>query len=655
MNLESKIKALVGPIMVIGASGFIGANILRACLAVRKDVVGTIFAGDRWRLRGVPSVNLTYFDLHNPISVSSTFKQYSPMTVFDCSSFGSYSFEQDFKRIHATNYMSFILLMESVSEMRLAAFVHAGSSSEYGRNASGPVESDMLYPNSHYAVSKAAASQAISYFGKQRGIPVVNLRLYSTYGPYEDSSRLIPTLCALSLEGKLPVLASPDVTRDFIYVGDVVYAFVTAALRMGPEVIGESFNIGTGRPTSLGDLSVIAKELFHISEEPRFDQAEGRAWDVDNWYANLDKSKAVLQWQPKIDLHEGLLLTKQWWKEHLVDAKLSMMTKKTQGVRPKNFVSVIVACYRDAQAIPIMYNRLADVFNHLCIDYEIIFVNDCSPDNSEEIIREISAHDPNVIGITHSRNFGSQAAFRSGMELAHGEACVLMDGDLQDPPELIADFVKEWRNGADVVYGRRVKRDMPYLLEACYRLFYTFLAAMSEVPIPRNAGDFSLMDRSVVYWMLQCQERDAFLRGLRAYVGFNQVGVDYIRPERTFGRSTNNWLKNIGWAKKGIFAFSRMPLHILTAFGGVATVASCVMTIFSVATRLLFPEEVPHGITYISLLVSFFGSATILGLGLLGEYIGKIFEESKARPPFIRRCLITRGEINFVNMRKSDR
>ena len=297
-----------------------------------------------------------------------------------------------------------------------------------------------------------------------------------------------------------------------------------------------------------------------------------------------------------------------------------------------------------------MHERLVALFNRLGLDYEIIFVNDCSPDNSAEVIRHITSSDPHVIGITHSK-FCSQSAFKSGMAMASKEACVLLDGDLQDPPEIIEDFVREWRAGADVVYGRRIKREMPVMLEACYRAFYRLFSALSEVPIPKDAGDFSLMDRCVVYWILQCQERDAFLRGLRAYVGFKQVGVDYIRPEWMFGVSTNNWIKNIGWAKKGIFSFSRIPLHMLTALGGFTCVGTFVLALFSVTLRLTAPELVPKGMTFLSLLVMFFGSFAILGIGLLGEYIGKIFEESKARPPFIRRDVIVHGEIRPAQLR----
>jgi dolichol-phosphate mannosyltransferase len=448
------------------------------------------------------------------------------------------------------------------------------------------------------------------------------------------------------------MFARPKVTRDFVYVNDVIAAFADAALRICPEIAGESFNIGTGIQTSLFSLAAMAMQLFEIPDKPQFSPEAGRAWDADNWYANPAKARDLLGWTAKTGLEDGLLYTRDWWKNFLMHADFSNLTKKNLPRSEKKTISAVVACYKDEQAIPIMHDRLVSVFNRLGLDYEIIFVNDCSPDNSAEVIREISARDPHVIGITHTRNFGSQSSFRSGMELASKEACVLLDGDLQDPPEVIEDFVRKWREGADVVYGRRIKREMPVLVEACYRGFYRLFAAMSEVPIPKDAGDFSLMDRSVVYWMLQCEERDAFLRGLRAYVGFKQVGVDYIRPKRMFGVSTNNWIKNIGWAKKGIFSFSRMPLHLLTAFGGLAIVGTVALAITSVLIRFLFPDSAPKGITFLSLLVMFFGSTMILGIGLLGEYIGKIFEETKARPAFIRRSLIVRGVVKPAELRK---
>ena len=647
-SLSPLIKALPGPILVIGASGFIGANLLRLLLAHRDDAVGTFFSSVSWRLAGIPTANIHFCNLHDAASVRTILARVSPKVIFDCSSFGAYSFEQDVDRIHGTNYTCFIHLLEEVARLPLHAYIHAGSSSEYGLKADAPREDAPLLPNSHYAVSKCAAAAAVSYFGKCLGLPVVNLRLYSVYGPYEDSSRLIPTLCERAARGLLPHFAKAATSRDFIHSDDVSAAFIRAAWAMKPEIAGESFNIGSGVNTSLAELAALAQELFHLSAEPQFSPKEARAWDVDIWRANPDKAQELLGWTADISLRQGLRQTFDWWRQYLQTASITNLTKKASSRPSKTSISAIIACYRDGQAIPIMYERLKAVFLRLGLDYEIIFVNDCSPDDSEEVIRAISTQDPGVIGISHSRNFGSQAAFKSGMEISSKEACVLLDGDLQDPPELIEEFIKHWRQGADVVYGRRIKREMPLWLDSCYKAFYRLFDAISEIPMPQNAGDFSLLDRSVIYWLLQCGERDSFLRGLRSYVGFTQVGVDYVRPERMFGKSTNNWIKNIGWAKKAIFSFSRLPLHLLTAFGGLSFAGAVFLALVSLFMRLFLPESVPKGVTTMLLVSLFFGSATILGLGILGEYIGKILEETKARPPFIRKNIITDGIIKGV-------
>jgi dolichol-phosphate mannosyltransferase len=308
-------------------------------------------------------------------------------------------------------------------------------------------------------------------------------------------------------------------------------------------------------------------------------------------------------------------------------------------------ISAIIACYKDAQAIPEMYQRITIVMQKLKLDYEIIFVNDNSPDNSEEIIAAITESDSRVIGISHSRNFGSQAAFKSGLDLSTKNGCVLMDGDLQDPPEMIESFVQKWREGYEVIYGKRVGRDAPLYMRFFYKLFYRVFAAFSYITIPKDAGDFALMDKKVVECILRFPERDLFLRGIRAYAGFKQTGVDYIRPERKYGSTTNNIFKNIGWAKKGVFSFSYVPLKILSAFGWVMLFLSALLMIIQIAVKYFFPLSVPHGVTTTLLLVTFFGSLNLFAISILGEYIAKIFEEVKGRPHFIRKSIIRRGNI----------
>jgi dolichol-phosphate mannosyltransferase len=642
-ELDPAIASLAGPVLVVGASGFVGANLLRRLLAVRPDVFGTMLHGSSWRLEGVPASQLLFLDLLDPGNIRAVLERVRPRTVFHCAAYGAYSFQADAERIYRTNFLALADFLEAAGALELSAFVHAGSSSEYGLNAAAPAEDAARLPNSPYAVSKSAAAELIAYHGRVRGLPCVNLRLYSLYGPYEDSSRLIPALVERGLHGALPPLVGPETGRDFVHVDDALAAFVAAAGRMGPALAGRSLNVASGRRLSIREVAEIARAAFGIAAPAAFGTMEGRAWDLAQWYGDARAAQEALGWRAAVRFEDGLARTAAWWKEFLRDHRFEELTDKLRPAQQKNSISAVVACYKDAQAIPLMHRRLSETFRKLAIDYEIIFVNDCSPDDSREVIRALSAEDPRVLGISHSRNFGSQAAFRSGMELSTRAACVLLDGDLQDPPELIEQFVARWREGYDVVYGRRVKREMPFVRGLYYKAFYRVFDALSYIPIPKDAGDFSLMDRRVVQWILRCRERDSFLRGLRAFVGFRQTGVDYDRPERAFGVSTNNLFKNLGWAKQGIFAFSKAPLVFLTVVGSGLTILTFVLMAVVATLKVLSPGLAPKGISTLLLAILFFGSLNLLGFAILGEYIGKIIDEVKLRPGFIRTEILSGG------------
>jgi len=308
-------------------------------------------------------------------------------------------------------------------------------------------------------------------------------------------------------------------------------------------------------------------------------------------------------------------------------------------------LSAVIACYKDAQAIPLMHQRLTAVFSSLAVDYEIIFVNDGSPDETDSALKDLAAKDSHVVAIEHTRNFGSQNAFVSGMQLATGDAVILLDGDLQDPPEVIPAFYEKWRQGNDVVYGRRGERKGSALLALSCRAFYKLFRGVSEVRMPLHAGDFSLMDRKVVDQLLALPETDQFLRGLRAWVGFKQAGIDYVRPERAFGRSTHSWLKNLWWAKKAIFSFSFLPLELLGYAGATMTALSFLAVVYQLVDWLRRPE-IPHGTSTIIVLILFFGSLHLLAIAMVGEYLIRVFEEAKRRPKFIRKA-IRQGENQF--------
>jgi len=306
-------------------------------------------------------------------------------------------------------------------------------------------------------------------------------------------------------------------------------------------------------------------------------------------------------------------------------------------------ISVVPIAFHDEGNIEQLYLRTTKVLKKITPNWEIIYVNDSSPDNSEQILRKLAKKDKRLTIILHSRNFGAQNAFTTGMKQAKGDAVVLMDGDLQDPPELIEDFIKKWLEGYDVVYGKRKKREksMGFVWEIIYHLFYVIFNKLSYIQVPLDAGDFSLMDRVVVDQINKLPEKDRFIRGLRAWVGFKQIGIEYIRPERYWGEgiSTTSLWKGLQWARKAIFSYSFAPLEWVF----YASIISVFITLFGILfyiTMYFIVPEAPRGFLTTLLAVLFIGSVQLVVLTLLSEYIRRIFEEVKNRPEAIVKEII---------------
>lgn len=629
------VKNLEGPIVVFGAGGFIGANLFRTIYQVRQDVFAvTSKPFIPWRLNDIDPNHILHCNIIKKDQIIDIFERYQFKTIFDLVAYGSYSKQDDIELTYETNFIGLLHLLEVTSKYSIKAYVHAGSSSEYGLNAAAPDEDGALMPNSHYAVTKASAAQMIKFYGVIKEVPIVNLRYYSIYGPYEEPDRLIPMLISRGMQSEYPPLVQPDISRDFVYIDDAIYATVLSAIHID-ILYGKSLNIASGIKTTIRDIVSVIQEIFSIQKDPNWGYMQNRKWDLKEWYGNAELAKKLINWQNETLLKDGLVKTYEWQKNY----SKPLYEEKMAQDKIRHKLSAVIACYKDVQAIPYMYNRLSATFKKISVDYEIIFINDCSPDNTNEVLQALVNKDDHVIAIEHSRNFGSQSAFLSGMDISTGDAVILLDGDLQDPPELIIQFYEKYIEGFDVIYGRRVKREGNQTLSFFYKIFYRVFRSVSYVPIPLDAGDFSLMDRKVVNELINMPETDQFMRGLRAWVGFKQTGVDYVRPERMFGVTTNNWRKNIAWARKAIFSFSFVPLELLTYIGWGLTVFSFIAIILQIILYFALPTN-PHGITSIIVLILFFGGIQMLGISILGEYQAKILEETKRRPKFIRKNIL---------------
>ncbi|WP_321371077.1 glycosyltransferase family 2 protein [uncultured Desulfuromusa sp.] len=299
-------------------------------------------------------------------------------------------------------------------------------------------------------------------------------------------------------------------------------------------------------------------------------------------------------------------------------------------------VSVVVPLYNEELVIAEMYERLTGVLEHCGSSYEIILVNDGSRDKTLQMATDICQRDKRVKLLSFSRNFGHQIAITAGMDKAAGNAIVVIDADLQDPPEVIPEMIKKWREGFQVVYGVRSERKG----ESWFKLFtasafYRVLKRMTSVDIPVDTGDFRLMDRRVMLEFLQMREQARFVRGMVSWVGFRQGEVLYSRDERFAGETKYPFKKMLKFAIDGMLSFSQIPLKISSAFGMISAVISFIFMIYGIFVKFFYPEQAIPGWASLFSAVLFIGGVQLICIGVLGEYIGRIHEEIKKRPLYI--------------------
>jgi glycosyltransferase involved in cell wall biosynthesis len=298
-------------------------------------------------------------------------------------------------------------------------------------------------------------------------------------------------------------------------------------------------------------------------------------------------------------------------------------------------VSVVAPVFNEETILPELYRRVRDVLDGAGEDWELVLVNDGSRDRSPEIMRQLHAQDPRVKVIYFARNFGHQVAITAGADYARGDAVVIIDADLQDPPEVIPDLLAKWREGYEVIYAVRAQRmGETWFKEFTAKAFYRIIYRITEVDIPKDTGDFRLMDRKAVDAMKGMREKHRFMRGLSVWIGFRQTGVEYVRAERYAGVTKYPLKKMLKFALDGITSFSYLPLQLAT-YVGFACAALAVLGIIVTVILRLSGSQAFYGQATTLVSVLFLGGVQLISLGIIGEYLGRIYDEVKGRPLYI--------------------
>ena len=313
-------------------------------------------------------------------------------------------------------------------------------------------------------------------------------------------------------------------------------------------------------------------------------------------------------------------------------------------------LSVVVPVFNEASGLDALHERVSSTLRHAGVAYEIVLVDDGSRDGSWERMAALAERDPHLVLVRLSRNFGHQVAITAGLDHACGEAVVVMDADLQDPPEVVPQMIERWRAGYDVVYGRRERRLGEGLFKrATASLFYRLVRRLTAVEIPADTGDFRLMSRRAVEAFRSLQERNRFVRGMVAWVGFRQTAVDYVREARHAGETKYPVRKMVRFAGDAIFSFSHVPLRFATGLGLASSTAGFGYAVYAILARVLGWPTV-QGWASLMVAIIFLVGVQLISLGIIGEYIGRIYDEVKARPLYLTDTVV-RGQAAASRLR----
>jgi dolichol-phosphate mannosyltransferase len=639
-------------VLITGGGGFLGAGLARRLLDAGHEVHLLLRpGGSRRRLADLEGrFHAHDADLLDGPAVKRAVAACRPEVVFHLAAEGVHGGRGLDESVRG-NVLATAHLLEALEGHDYRALVHAGSGAEYGPREGAIPEDAPLCPATDYAAAKAAASLLVLAQAR-RGRPAVVVRIFGAYGPGEAPARLVPYVMGCCRDGVAARVSAGEQRRDFVFADDV-HELLLAAAR-DPSA-GPVLHAGTGQAHRVRDVVEAVRRLCGPGPGPVYG-AHQRPGEPALYLADVARTTDRTGWRPRHDLEAGLHRTWEWFRAAPAAGAVSFFgarefrppgaaemaappnpdttaaSSATEGrmAAEEPWLSLVVPVLDEEEVLGETYAVLTRILAGLGRPYEVIVVDNGSTDRTPGIAAGLCRHDPRWRYLRLSRNFGYQNSITAGMLAAAGEGILVIDADLQDPPELIPQFVARWQEGYDVVYGVRARR----VGEPLWRTVPTMLAMRlitwmsDEFKLPAHSGDFRLISRRVRDAFAQLPENNRYVRGLIHWLGFRQVGVPYTRLGRTRGSSKVNWPHLIGFTCNAIINFSIKPVRFFALLGlGVLGLAA-------VLAALWLPG-MAGGMTGVHLLLLLNLGVLGCGVGALGEYLAKVHLDGKRRPLFL--------------------
>ncbi len=613
-------------VLLTGATGFLGSH-LAFRLAQQDAEVDVVVRADSaipfWWGKAASRIRV-HRHSGSTEHMIEILKIVRPDIVYHCAThFVAEHEPQHLELLVQSNVLFGTQLLEAMEKTGVRRLVNTGTFWQH--------KEDGNFPISLYAATKQAFEAVLDYFVDAHKFDVVTLKLYDGYGPHDRRRKLIPTLLEIAHRPRKIEMSPGHQLIDLVFVDDIIAALQVGAKRLKNRdaSLHERFAVRSGSLLSLRDVVATFEKVSDAKITVAWGARPYRNREVMVPWAG----EVLPDWSPRVGLEEGLRRTVESYRTEPV---LSF------GGRRK-LISYVAPCFNEKENIRPLCQRISNLYPQSTeFDVEIILVENGSSDNSDELIRDLHRSDPRIKMLKLSRNFGYSGAISAGLQHARGDWIVILDGDQQDPPELVPAMIEKALEGFDVVYGVRTKRHGSRLKSFLYGWFYRLYRLMADIDVPLDAGEFCVMRRSVVDAINDMPERQRFVRGLRAWVGFRQTGFPYVRDARAEGGTKFRLRSMINLGLDGLLSFSVLPLR-LTLIAGVITAALSIL--LGLAQGLIQLAKwagmtglvlvLPPGLTQTNIIMTFLFGITISCLGVVGEYVGRIYSEVKRRPLFL--------------------